>query len=236
MSLDCLRIRPVLRSVLFAPLLLAACRGGGSRLDPAGTWQGGADGGSILRVDVAGRFELLTREGTASSGAVVEENDGLRLSPSLVLIPFRWGARRHLVDRERLLDLCNEVNLERSSDAAFTRHEDRDLPADGLPDLPPPWDRWILPRPVIGRVVEVFPEGRARVDVGGRDGVFVGMRMIVFGRDVEENWLDAGFEVRVVSHGERDAIVTGYKGPVGLNVSSSRTAAEREVFGGKKPR
>lgn len=70
------------------------------------------------------------------------------------LVLIRWGDWRYLVAPEELLDFCNDVNAgeplpeyhltRKPSNARSMSHR----PADGTPELPPPYDQMILGQPI----------------------------------------------------------------------------------------
>ena len=102
---------------------------------------------------------------------------------SASLTRVKWGDRRYLVPEKQLLEFCNAVNQgEEPRDSEWGEfymgkgHEK--LKVAGLPDLPKPWNDFLLEAPVQGRVVEFLPEMQARVDIGRKDGLRAGMELV----------------------------------------------------------
>jgi hypothetical protein len=52
------------------------------------------------------------------------------------------------------------------------------IKVSGLPDLPKPWNQYVLEAPVRGKVVEYLPDMMARVDIGRKDGLRAGMELV----------------------------------------------------------
>lgn len=107
------------------------------------------------------------------------------------LIPVRWGDRLYLLAPDQLLRFCNEVNrgYEQRREGSSFLHRGTHGPAQGKPELPPPYDGYILDQPLTATVVEVLDipapnrEGstrlrvRARLDIGRRNHAFEGMEL-----------------------------------------------------------
>jgi hypothetical protein len=85
-----------------------------------------------------------------------------------------------LVAVEDVVGFCNDVNSGvYESEFRFTRTYARGLNGEqklhGLPDLPEPWKGYLLKAPVVGEVVAVSGDGKAKVDLGTKDGLYAGM-------------------------------------------------------------
>ena len=93
----------------------------------------------------------------------------------------RWGERIYLLTDDGMLDFCNAVNQghepreERHGYAFFLRDKDWVKPAPGLPDLPKQWLDYLLKQPLRGKVEHVNRDGTARLSLGSKDGLKVGM-------------------------------------------------------------
>ena len=99
-----------------------------------------------------------------------------------VFLPVKWGSRSYLIPAERLQDFC---------DAIIRGDEPRDVPygkfyvlglddrVSGTPQLPERWATYLRNNLVIGTIVEVAKEGRARIDLGSVDGIHVGSTLTV---------------------------------------------------------
>jgi hypothetical protein len=158
--------------------------------------------GESLRVGADGRFAYCR---AGALGVYAENEGGTRLAGGyLVLTPEKpngkgtfpvpteflavvWGPRTYLVAKDRLLDLCNDINqgLEPrrlATGTAFLRHGDWQKDVRGVPRLPAPWPEYLLAKPLRGEVTGRAGEGRWRVNLGARDGVREGMVLTARGK------------------------------------------------------
>jgi len=97
------------------------------------------------------------------------------------LLPIRWGERHYLIDVDRILTFCNDVN--RGSEprngphgSNLLRDGDCSLPVTGLPDVPQQWQQYLYP-PAQGEIVQVLENGTAVASLGAKDGVQFGMAL-----------------------------------------------------------
>lgn len=211
-------------------------------LQVVGTYRGGWERESTLRIDRHGRFELNEADHAGAArtieGRVVIEEGAIGLLPDSVnsklieMFSVSWGDRRYLVEKERMVDLCNEVNLGHGAGGSFVRHGDWLKDVTGLPQVPEPWRSHLLDRPIFGTVTKVLAGRQAQVNLGRRDRIFIGMKLYVFGRDAEETWLQGDYYVRVLSIADDDAVIEGFLGTVGMRVASNKNEAHRQLFGG----
>jgi hypothetical protein len=163
------------------------------------------------------RFGTCVKPDTFSTGRAGVRDGKLILLPRTgereTLTPVEWGPRTYLV--RDLLKFVNDVNagIEPRDDewgAAFLRVADWKKPVAGLPPLPAPFSRQLLPAPADGKVTEVKPTrkvppdqesiSRATTDLGADNGVFVGMVL----------WADGAhqpFPATVVSVDQTSALV-----------------------------
>ncbi len=101
------------------------------------------------------------------------------------LLPVRWGSRLYLLYRnEQELDFCNAINLgdeprpagqRRDGSSFFLRVDDEKKAVTGLPQIPQQWSSYLLPTPVVGKVISVGKGSTAIVNVGKTDKIKVGM-------------------------------------------------------------
>lgn len=151
--------------------------------------------GTVRVVDGKMEFEVFTSEGKPS---------GRRCA----CIPVWWTNRLFLLDRPSLATLCNEINW-----GILPPHEIIDflavdlprhripaagMPGERMPSLPPEFAAWILERPMKGTIVQVLPDGTAKIDLGANHGAFVGMRLAAETVAGSRAWTKGG-NVEVIS-------------------------------------
>ena len=93
------------------------------------------------------------------------------------------GARRYLVPDDKLLAFCNAVNQgvePRDSDYGdFDLKEGHEaIAVEGFPTAPEAWKAFLLKAPLRGTVVELLPDFKARINIGKKDGLRVGMELL----------------------------------------------------------
>jgi hypothetical protein len=114
----------------------------------------------------------------------IKRQDGEEFNTFIAnLTRVKWGDRRYLVPDKQLLQFCNAVNQgaePRDSDRGeFYMGEGHEkIKVSGLPDLPKPWNEYVLEAPVRGKVIEYLPDPMARVDIGRKDGLRAGMELV----------------------------------------------------------
>lgn len=115
-----------------------------------------------------------------------------------------WGDRAYLIEDGEILRFCNSINLRgtdgitRYDNNYYMREGDREKPIAGFPRVPGRWTPYLLKKPLEGEVVEILEDGSARVNLGSRDGVLVGMQLTLA-------WEYCGLDVTSV--GETSCIV-----------------------------
>jgi hypothetical protein len=103
------------------------------------------------------------------------------IATEMLLVP--WGERRYLVPVDEMVAFCNHVNTGsadregRHTLFAMRRGDERKR-IDGAPDVPERYRRFLLAKPITATIVEV-DGAEFTVDVGARDGAFVGMQMFI---------------------------------------------------------
>jgi hypothetical protein len=118
------------------------------------------------------------------------------------MLIVRWGPRRYLLSTQGVKRFCNEYNSGHLDPRRFGGHapfilvrdSDVKLPADGMPELPEEYRRFLLPEPIDGELIEVgpreshpMPQGMnmdalrvtATANVGAEHGVFIGMEFCI---------------------------------------------------------
>ncbi|MCA9249967.1 MAG: hypothetical protein R3E58_00065 [Phycisphaerae bacterium] len=134
---------------------------------------------------------------TLDSGVIVLESDGRY--PSLFsklhdrnivavewrtrrVVPIEWGERLYLVDEDKVVEFCNNVNAgyEPRSELVgwpyFLRDGDWQKPANGKPKLPKKYSEYLADGSFEAKVVKQN-EYVLELDKGFEDGVRVGMQM-----------------------------------------------------------
>jgi hypothetical protein len=101
-------------------------------------------------------------------------------------LPVRWKDRRYLVPADRMQEFCDaiiEANEPRP-ETAMPEHflvRSPAAQADGIPELPEPWDAYLRENLVIGKIVEVTDNNRLKLDLGSADGIEKGDVLAVQG-------------------------------------------------------
>jgi len=94
-------------------------------------------------------------------------------------VPVPWGERLYLVERDLADEYCSVINqgseprfVDWGSETKFLlRDDDWNRDAKGDPVVPEAWRHGLLPGPVVGHIVSVAPDGRAKLDLGLADGL-----------------------------------------------------------------
>jgi hypothetical protein len=138
----------------------------------------------------------IALRGLATKRGPVKEDTALEAPTRLYLYPVRWGRRVYLLRPDEVLGFCNAANLgleprPEEADGSFLVRaimtaraaagvERPHLEAaHGLPRIPHDWDRYLLRSSLRGRVLEMTKSGRAWIDVGSRQGLHKGMRVML---------------------------------------------------------
>ena len=151
-----------------------------------------------LDISPAGRFCFLWRGCLGiydrKKGWIEATNDSLIFHPnlnflkmirgtrsaSMEMIPVRWGDRVYLIQKEKMVEFCSEINLgmEPRRDMHgqyYLREKDLGDPPEGRPQLPSQWRKYILDAPVRGHVVQLVDSRKGLINVGSRSGLLPGM-------------------------------------------------------------
>jgi len=129
------------------------------------------------------------------SGSVNRVSGHLVLSPlkpiqprlERVFLPIKWGYRTYLIPPERLEDFCDAIirGSEPGNDSAERFYVlGVELQVTGTPELPEQWATYLRKNLVIGTIVEVTEDGRAKINVGSTEGIRVDSILTVQGRDI----------------------------------------------------
>jgi len=155
------------------------------------------------------------------------------------MLPIKWGARLYLLDEAELPQFCNAANAgieprggEADPDypqfffgayfgAFYLRDGDDKKKAEGQPQLPDEWRRFILKKPINGLLMSVGGgESEAVVNVGAREGLRKGMMLFIESDGYD--WppsLYSGMEVLSVA--DETAVIRGVeRAKVGDKVST----------------
>ena len=144
-----------------------------------------------LGVYAENRGAIVEEGGVLELRPEVMEGDNFRLPRNLRLV--KWGERRYLIDPNRIIAFCNEINSgrePRSGPYGSYFLDKPEAPAKGEPDIPRDFLGFILKQPLNPRVVAVTNVTEApdmedwtkrithvTLDMGRLDGVFVGMSL-----------------------------------------------------------
>jgi hypothetical protein len=156
------------------------------------------------------RFRLPEERGQLrrSKGRVYLRPEDRKTGRAWELVHIPWGERSYLVEPDELIWFCNEVNLgeepRNERDGFFyLRDGDSEKQVKGQPRVPEEVRDYILPKPIVAKVVRVMPyeknvriKGRpileegypVLIERGRKDGVRPGMR---FEWEGEYNWIIA---------------------------------------------
>jgi hypothetical protein len=151
--------------------------------------------GEVHRVD--GTLQLIVQRQERIRGRDGEEFPWL----GKTLIPVRWGQRQYLVGSEQFIAFCNAVNLgdePRDSEWGdfYLGEGQEDIRVTGQPEVPARWSPYLLKEPVQGEVIELAGDSKAKVNLGRKHGLRVGMKLVPI--DVES----VGMEVVSVDEGQ----------------------------------
>jgi len=127
-----------------------------------------------------------------NDGKVVIENGLIHLVPrnpnvregfrgtATEFFPVRWGARIYLIPTNEIVEFCSDVNQGTEPRRAihgeyYIRRNDEKKRASGRPDVPEPWKKYFLAKPVRGRITDVISKHEAWLNKGTADGLLPGM-------------------------------------------------------------
>ncbi|MDZ4859635.1 MAG: hypothetical protein SGI88_11695 [Candidatus Hydrogenedentes bacterium] len=143
-------------------------------------------------------------------GTVIEKDERLVLVPELPnnagefasfdleYIPVEWGERHYLVAAAAVSNFCNEVNSgweprKRIHGMTLLRRGNENKKAEGLPELPAQYKKFLLPKPIHAKILsvgsgvhqdEIIPgehpiNHEVTIDAGAQDGVYEGLEFYV---------------------------------------------------------
>ena len=133
-------------------------------------------------------------------GAMVLKDDGIprtgpdrkNLPPTILFLPILWGDRTYLLRENQIPSFCDRINLglePGGRTSGETRHlylfgfylkdGDRSKPVTGDPDLPAPYKKLLLPKPVLGQINEIADGTQAWIDLGRDSGLQPGTAMMI---------------------------------------------------------
>ncbi|HMC88244.1 MAG TPA: hypothetical protein VKI17_01795, partial [Gemmataceae bacterium] len=95
-------------------------------------------------------------------------------------LPLTWGSRAYLLAKDEFLDFCNAINQGREPrtepDGLFClRCGDWTTSVQGKPELPEEWAKYLLQKPLQGKIIEMIDARTGRLNLGETDGVRSGM-------------------------------------------------------------
>lgn len=167
--------------------------------DVAGEYRQGATRGRTWRLKILpdGRYSFLWSGCCGvyhrESGATTRVGEDVVLTPAKPIEPridrtfrpLRWGPRIYLVPPVEIRDFCDAIisdNEPRNEVAGrFYLLGDEEAVA-GVPELPGEWAAYLRENLVIGTIIGVTSQGRARIDVGSSAGIRVGSPLTIQGR------------------------------------------------------
>ncbi len=122
------------------------------------------------------------------------------------LTPVKWGERLYLIETEKLLDFCNDINQQREprkdkKGFTFMRLGDEQKDASkAQAELPKEWREFILTKPLKGTVVKKLNGNTAEIDLGAKDGLKKGMLLTSRGKNTFT-------QIRVVEASDHTCVV-----------------------------
>ena len=165
------------------------CRNYGLSLAPRAGFSFGSSGCLGLYAENWG--SVRNENGELSLDCLYEQSDSRRLFTRLV--PIRWGGRSYLIPPDQIVAFCNDIKagLEPRSNYRgdhFLRSEDWTIPVSGRPALPERYRFAWEAEPILGRISQIVEarvrvrgdqyEARVRLDLGARDGAWLGLGLI----------------------------------------------------------
>jgi hypothetical protein len=124
------------------------------------------------------------------------EREGLQELPT-ELIPISWGPRRYLIPADDVVGFCNDVNAggeprNGSHGLYLLRRGDEKVAVTGFPTVPKQYQEYLLAKPIEATIIAVgpyttrpsvvdwkFKDTPVTIDAGARQGVRVGMELVV---------------------------------------------------------
>lgn len=99
------------------------------------------------------------------------------------LVRVRWGRRQYLIEAGQGIAFCNAVNQGKEprddefGDFALGEGHEA-IAVTGRPEIPERWSQYLLKVPVRGEVIQLLSGMKARVNVGLKHGLKVGMELV----------------------------------------------------------
>ena len=95
-------------------------------------------------------------------------HDGLRGTPT-EFYPVRWDARLYLIPTNKMIEFCSDFNQGSEPRHVITgfyymRLGDEEKPVAGKPAVPEEWARFLLDKPVRGKITELVGRQEAWLD------------------------------------------------------------------------
>ena len=183
---------------MMAPLMLVLSLAA----PPAGEYYSGDGLGKnwTVRVTGGGRFDFEWHGCLglydSNKGSFVVDGPWVTLNPEkprangfgrqlpLKWLYLGWGDRHYLIADDELGDFIRAINDQseprtRIHGRFLLRMGEWELPAVGVPPLPPEWTALLRPRPISAEVVSVDGSGTATLDAGTSAGLAVGLPLTV---------------------------------------------------------
>ena len=110
----------------------------------------------------------------------VKPNDPENLGTPTDFFPVRWGTRIYLIPTNNIVEFCSAVN--RGSEPRrgeygeyYLRRNDSAKAVAGRPTVPKQWTRYLLDKPITGKITELITKHEAWLDLGAEHGILQGM-------------------------------------------------------------
>ena len=106
-------------------------------------------------------------------------HDGFR-GTSTRFYPVPWGSRIYLIPTNEIVEFCSDINqgTEPRNDihgSYYLRRGDEVKPVVGKPAIPGDWTKYLLEKPVCGRITSLIGKQEAWLNKGSTDGLLEGM-------------------------------------------------------------
>src|SRR5207249_8391136 len=94
--------------------------------------------------------------------------------------PVRWGTRIYLIPTNNVVEFCSSVNQGSEPRRGvhgdyYLRRNDWAKAVAGGPSVPKQWTRYLLDKPVTGKITELITKQEAWLDLGAEHGILQGM-------------------------------------------------------------
>jgi hypothetical protein len=99
------------------------------------------------------------------------------------LVPVKWGERQYLIRASEMTNFCSAINLGAEPRDSYIgkflmRENDWMIPVSGRPELPAHLAKYLLEKPLTGKVTEVIDQSSAWINLGREHGLEVGMELL----------------------------------------------------------